>query len=208
MTSKRSPAERTELSDGRMLMAAKQLIIQRGTHKTSLKEVGERAGYSRGLASSRFGSKENLFRHITALYEQKWRQYVSEFTAGKKGVDALLARIDAVEAILNNEPEEVRAVYTIWFESVSDHSSLHKQLQEYNSHGRDRLVQVIREGIDSGDISSDIDADSCTIAYLSHMFGLIYQWLVSPEDIDLGKSLENLKGYCTFVLKPANQVGR
>ena len=43
-------AERTEISDSRMLDAAVSLIVEHGPAGTSLKEVGMLAGYSRGLA--------------------------------------------------------------------------------------------------------------------------------------------------------------
>ncbi|HCC44919.1 MAG TPA: TetR family transcriptional regulator, partial [Gammaproteobacteria bacterium] len=43
-------AERTEISDNRMLEAAVSLIVDYGPSATSLKEIGLRAGYSRGLA--------------------------------------------------------------------------------------------------------------------------------------------------------------
>ena len=41
---RRTQAERTALSDARMFDAARQLIVEQGTHATTLKEVGERAG--------------------------------------------------------------------------------------------------------------------------------------------------------------------
>ena len=47
-------AERTEISDNRMLEAAVSLIVDYGPSATSLKEIGLRAGYSRGLAGQRF----------------------------------------------------------------------------------------------------------------------------------------------------------
>ena len=49
-------AERTEISDNRMLEAAVELIVDRGPAATSLKEVGLKAGYSRGLAGRLGGS--------------------------------------------------------------------------------------------------------------------------------------------------------
>ena len=57
-------AERTEISDNRMLEAAVELIVDRGPAATSLKEVGLKAGYSRGLAGQRFGSKDKLFSFL------------------------------------------------------------------------------------------------------------------------------------------------
>ena len=72
-------AERTALSDARMLEAAKALIVEHGTHNTTLREVGERAGYSRGLASNRFGSKEGLFDQLVQDFNRRW---ASELRSG------------------------------------------------------------------------------------------------------------------------------
>jgi AcrR family transcriptional regulator len=55
-TERMTQAERTALSDQRMFDAAIKLISQHGTQGTTLKAIGELAGYSRGLANSRFGS--------------------------------------------------------------------------------------------------------------------------------------------------------
>ena len=46
-------AERTALSDTRMVETAIDLIVQHGIEGMTLKEVGEAAGYSRGLAGYR-----------------------------------------------------------------------------------------------------------------------------------------------------------
>ena len=44
-----------------MLAAAVDLILEHGTDKTTLAAIGEKAGYSRGLATYRFGSKAGLY---------------------------------------------------------------------------------------------------------------------------------------------------
>src|SRR3978361_2083635 len=51
---------RAELSTTRLLEAAAELIRDRGYEGTTLAAIGERAGYSHGLATRRFGSKEGL----------------------------------------------------------------------------------------------------------------------------------------------------
>ena len=57
-------AERTAISDRAMLDAAIELVLEFGTEKTTLAMIGERAGYSRGLATYRFGSKTGLFKAV------------------------------------------------------------------------------------------------------------------------------------------------
>ena len=75
---RKTQAERTALSDSRMYEAAKELIAEHGTHNTTLREVGELAGYSRGLASNRFGSKEDLFAEMIDVFNKRWK---AELTA-------------------------------------------------------------------------------------------------------------------------------
>ena len=113
MATKRTQAERTELSDKKMLEAATQLILEHGTQKTTLKEIGERAGYSRGLASARFGTRDGLFSVIIARHRQLWVEYIREYTKGLSGLDAILARIDAVDAMFRKEPENIKVMYLV-----------------------------------------------------------------------------------------------
>ena len=61
---KNKQAERSAQSDKKMFEAAIELINERGTAKTTLKDIGEHAGYSRGLASYRFGSKDGLWMEL------------------------------------------------------------------------------------------------------------------------------------------------
>ena len=50
--------ERSDLSTARLLDAAAELIEEGGYEAMTVAAVGERAGYSRGLVTARFGSKE------------------------------------------------------------------------------------------------------------------------------------------------------
>src|SRR5690554_6641242 len=123
---KLTQAERTELSDMRMLEAAADLVLEVGTQNTTLKEVGLRAGYSRSLASLRFGSKEGLFLRLQHLQRKVWQAELDEFSAGKEGLEALHATLDAIENLLEHNPRLIKAMYTVWFESVG-HTSLFRE---------------------------------------------------------------------------------
>jgi len=88
-----SNQERNDLADGLMFKAAIELILEKGTEKTTLKEVGEKAGYSRGLAGYRFGSKSGLFKFVLQRLASYWQTDITKVSEGKVGLDALLAVI-------------------------------------------------------------------------------------------------------------------
>src|SRR5690606_32978246 len=63
---RRTQAERREEAEQRILEAALEIVARRGSVRMTLAEVGEAAGYSRGLPAQRFGNKAGLLRALAA----------------------------------------------------------------------------------------------------------------------------------------------
>src|SRR5215475_6488436 len=92
---RRTQRERRETSYRRMLEAAVKLIERQGSSRTTLAEVGELSGYSYGLVSHRFGSKEGLVRAVTREAQANFARHEMggrEPSTGLEGVLALAAR--------------------------------------------------------------------------------------------------------------------
>src|SRR5258706_12229442 len=71
---RRPQAERRAQSERRLLDAATQLIAEQGFSKTTLAQIGAKAGYSRGLVNERFGSKGELVKVLADEF-QTYFQY-------------------------------------------------------------------------------------------------------------------------------------
>ena len=103
-------AERTALAEDKMVNATIELLNTAGLAGTTLIAIGERAGYSRGLASHHFGSKSGLFRkvlrHITAV----WTEELESNLEGKSGLGAFVAALNAHRDHMLNFPEHARAM--------------------------------------------------------------------------------------------------
>jgi AcrR family transcriptional regulator len=188
--SRRTQAERTALSDARMFDAAMQLIVEQGTHATTLKAVGERAGYSRGLASSRFGSKDALFGQLVLHFNTSWTQELANKVGTRGGVEACLAALCAVEDFLSSHSKYMQAMYILWFESISTHNDVRDHLAAYHEIYRSDVAHWVEEGIASGEIDPAVDAECYAFGFCSFIFGTIYQWLVAPNNVDLPKQFE------------------
>lgn len=187
---RRTQAERTALSDARMFDAAMQLIIEQGTHATTLKAVGERAGYSRGLASSRFGSKDALFGQLVLHFNASWTQELANKVGTRGGAQACLAALRAVEGFLASHSGYMQAMYILWFESISSHNSVRSHLAAYHQIYRSDVAHWVEEGIASGEIDASVDAECYAFGFCSFIFGTIYQWLVASHNVDLPKQFE------------------
>jgi len=178
-------AERTALSDARMFEAARQIIVERGTHNTTLKEVGERAGYSRGLASNRFGSKEGLFSQMVRDFNKRWASELQRFVGEQTGLTAFMAAFNAVEYFLLNHSEDMQALYILWFESMSSHDEVRLRLAANHTAYRRDAERWVRQGIEEGTIRPSIDPGCFAVEFAALIFGLIYQWLVNPGEINI-----------------------
>lgn len=187
---RRTQAERTALSDARMFDAAMQLIVEQGTHATTLKAVGERAGYSRGLASSRFGSKDALFGQLVLHFNTSWTQELANKVGTRGGAQACQAALLAVEGFLSSHSGYMQAMYILWFESISSHNDVRDHLAAYHEIYRRDLAHWVEEGIACGEIDATVDADCYAFGFCSFIFGTIYQWLVAPDSVDLPKQFE------------------
>ena len=123
-------AERTDISDKKMFDTAVELINQHGPAATSLSDVGVLAGYSRGLASNRFGCKDNLFNFVVLRVGEIWLEQLKNATGNQTGFAAIEKAVDQHYQFCVDAPAHLRAFYTLWFESVNAKSELSGTIQK------------------------------------------------------------------------------
>ena len=193
-------AERTALSDQRMFEVAIELVNERGTAKTTLKDIGEGAGYSRGLASYRFGSKDGLWMELFARFDDIWKGHLSQYLTGKQGLEALEAAIQAQRDIFTRESGYLRAMYILWYESLGRESDIRASLAGHHVIYRRDVKQWIEEGQAAGEIRADVEPANFATGYCSTMFGTIYQWVVAPEALDLEAFFEHFVATVTAAI--------
>lgn len=186
-------SERTDLSDQRMLDTAVRLIVERGPEKTTLKDVGELAGYSRGLAGYRFGSKAGLFEFIVRSIGESWLKDLTRVTAGLSGIDAICAATDEHMRFCREAPNRVRAFYLLWFESVSPSSGVKQVIAGIHDRRRRDVAQWIRAAAGDGK-APRMSEDAIAGQFGASIVGIVYHWLQHVDDLDGVASLhEDLK---------------
>jgi len=200
-TPRLTQAERTEISDQRMFDATVQLVVERGTSATSLKDVGVLAGYSRGLASHRFGSKDKLFDFVLRRLGEMWLAQLKSTTGSSVGYAALEQALDQHYRFCEEAPDYVRTFYTLWFESISDDSDLRRTI--IGIHQR-RFQDVVNWILKDPSIPVEIkrEADSIAAQFSATVVGIVYYWLSSPGKLNETKRLhQGLKRTMKRLLK-------
>ena len=200
----RTQAERSALSDRCMIDAAIELVVERGVEGATLKEIGERAGYSRGLATYRFGSKAGLFRAVIKDVSQRWLAELTAAVEGKVGIDAICGAVDTYHRFATESQQPIYALYILFYQSIGPGSEFKDKVADVLDRQRADVREWIQGGIAAGQISAHADAERHAEQFVATIAGLTYQWLVSPDSIDFARAHDELKESMRRALLDAN----
>jgi AcrR family transcriptional regulator len=189
---RRTQADRREAAEGALLDAALSLISARGVKGTTLGDVGEAAGYSKGIAAHYFKTKDRLLQ-ATAEYvnEQFARALARE--SSKPGLETLLRFVD-----LSCSPrrlESSRAMYLMQKEAIFDTSGLNNIFKKYNRRALKQIEDEIRAGIANGEIRNDANPKIEAAMLLALTRGARTQWLLAPDELNLLKVKADLRDF-------------
>lgn len=191
---RRTQAERTATASRRMLRAARQLIARQGYTKTTLAQVGKEAGYTGGLVSHHFGSKEGLLRELVGRITGRFYQdQIRPATDGLAGLEALVATADVYLNELVVREERMRTLYVLMGEALGPVSEVGEVFAELNAGFRSDASRLIEEGMTRGEIRKDLDPDAEAGLFVGMLRGVALQWMADPGCFDLEAVRTSLK---------------
>jgi len=195
-------AERSALSDKAMLKAALALVLEHGTDKTTLAMIGQHAGYSRGLATYRFGSKDGLYDALCRSISRHWLEYLKRGVGDKVGVEAMCAALDTIYQFEQELPEEARALQILYSGAASPSAGFQETAVNIRQRQKSDVAEWIRRGQDVGEVKAEIDADEVAAQYVAYITGMTYLWLISPDSFEFSKANEVMKRQLRDSLAP------
>lgn len=178
-----------------MIEAAMNLVATRGYLYTTLEAIGIEAGYSRGLVSHRFGSKERLIEEVLGRITQDFRTLLVDRRKGLHGLQALDQEIDTYLGGLNSAPLSMRTFFALLLESMGPGPV--QQLREFFASFARRwqttVMRILEKGQQRGLIREDIDTSAQARLFIATLRGLRTQALLDGDRSDLSREIEALK---------------
>ncbi|SFC31373.1 transcriptional regulator, TetR family [Klenkia taihuensis] len=164
---RRTQQQRRAETERRVLDAAVALIAERGSRAVTLAEVGEAAGYSRGIVHAHFGSREQL---LAAVVRDAQRFDVPE-VAGS-GLDRLTALVRAYLQNVALRRPAIGAFLLMWAESRASDPVLGPLFAERDRAFRADLAAVVRAGVADGSVRADADPEAVAVLLLGALRGI------------------------------------
>ncbi len=188
---RRTQAERTARSDHQMLQAAVSLIARKGSTDWTLAEVGRSAGYTAGLVSHRFGSKNGLLLAVTdRIVELFVGKTLGDIDQTQKPAKRLISFLEIYAAQLQEGSDLFIAFHRLMAESHNALPQLRPTFEAINGNLLSAIALVFKEGQADGSIRKDIDREFESFAFVALFRGLTNLWMTGSRSIDLDRFVD------------------
>ena len=180
---KRTQADRRLNAESRLLTAARELIATRGWAGTTLAQVGEQAGFSRGLAAHYFGGKSGLLRAITQQINNSLMLELQKAPPVQEGLEAILLFVSVYLSRKDKKWTNTRTLLLLMTEALLEGSENVDQMVNFNIMMFKYLEHNIRCGIAKGEIDKSVSPTVGAEFIVGILRGMMLQRLVRGGDI-------------------------
>jgi AcrR family transcriptional regulator len=196
---RRTQEQRRAETERRVIDAAMELIAQRGSRAVTLAEVGEAAGYSRGIVHHHFGNRAGL---LDAVMRDAQRFDVPSYDG-----NALEQLVGMTEAYLLNIADRApssRAFLQLWGEAIAVDPVLTPLFEQRDADFRAVMADRIRAGIADGSMRRDIDPASAAVLLVGLLRGCGLQLVATPPVSDVPGLIVEAKRSVAGAFRPTS----
>ncbi len=186
--------EQTEIVDQRrdqMLVAAAELIAERGFSETRIADVAKRVGASPALVIYYFGTKDNLLTEALRYSEDNFYVACNEMLASTPGVRERLESLVRLTCVPQGD-DEILGAWGLWFDLWAQafrHPQVAKDRVELEERWRATIQGVVKDGIAAGEIEK-VDAEDFAITWAVVLDGLSIQVALQDTVVDPDRAFD------------------
>lgn len=185
-----------------ILDVALRLFSQQGVSATSLAEIANAAGVTRGAIYWHFKNKSDLFSEIWELSESNIGELEIEYQAKFPDDPLSVLReilVHLLEATVTEERR--RLLMEIIFhkcEFVGEMVAVQQAQRSLCLESYDRIEQILTQCINANTLPETLLTRRAAILMRSFMSGIMENWLFAPQSFDLKKEA---RAYVTILLE-------
>lgn len=192
----RTQAERRAEAEKALLNSAAELFARQGITGTSLAAICEHAGYSHGLVTHHFGSKQGLIEAL-AEHAQASFQASLPMEGARSGRQGILDFVEAyLDAFASPGPMN-RCFIVMWGCSFVERADV--SFVKFDQRFRIGIRNWVLVGQKDGSIAKTVDAEAFGAALLALVRGIGAQVITSLDNV----SLEQAKNESNRIVEAA-----
>ncbi len=181
----RTQEQRRSEAEHRLVQAAAELVGEIGPGKVTLANVGERAGYSRGLATHHFGSKGALMQRLVDAVTSQFRDAMVEESQSDSPIDQLRQLINFYFHVVSDLQPVNRARLVLWADAVAGPSEdVRPQMVSADREFREEIEKRIEMAVTAGEVKADVDPHGLATVIIAMLRGVALQHVLDSQ-VDL-----------------------
>ncbi len=166
----------------KIISAAWRLFYERGFENTSVEEIVELSGTSKGSFYHYFEGKDALLGTLSTLFDEKYEELLPTIPNGTSSIDALMYLNKELFLMIENSISiELlsRLLATQLFAKGE------RQLLDRNRTYFKLLLKIVKEGQERGELRSDVSANEIVKAYALIERAFMYDWCLCSGEYSL-----------------------
>ncbi|HHR6664150.1 multidrug efflux system transcriptional repressor MtrR, partial [Neisseria meningitidis] len=173
-------------------------FYRKGIARTSLNEIAQAAGVTRGALYWHFKNKEDLFdalfQRICDDIENCIAQDAEDAEGGSWAVfrHTLLHFFERLQS--NDIYYKFHNILFLKCEHTEQNAAVIAIARKHQAIWREKITAVLTEAVENQDLADDLDKETAVIFIKSTLDGLIWRWFSSCERFDLGKTAPRIIG--------------
>lgn len=171
-----------------LLDAAEALFAEQGVSRTSLQQIAERAGLTRGAVYWHFADKAALFNAMMERTTLPLEEAVRAMDNAPEPPLEVLRRMahNALERIAHDpRTRRVFDIATHKVEYVDELSAVRDRHLRIHGLCQSHIHACFERAMALGHIRADIDCEVAAMTHHAQLDGLIQVWMLAPERFDL-----------------------
>ena len=200
-------AEQQQRTREEVLAAADRLFVERGFHATSVDQIAQAAGYTKGAVYSNFAAKEDLF---FAVYERRMERAVVELERTLAAAPDPAGWIESVIADTSRRRGRDDRWLSTFFEfwaHVVRRPALRKRFAAIHARLEGPFVVALERHADDHGTQPAIDPRQVHLAMTAMTLGLTLERLVRPQVVDGDTAARIARLVLDHLVKGADDVG-
>ena len=172
----------TRNTRGKIIDAAWKLFYRQGYDDTTVEEIIEESGTSRGSFYHYFQGKDDLLSTLADVFDQKYQALMATIDPEMDRFDQLMYLNQELFTMMENSTplDLVARLYSSQLVTRGD-----KSLMDHNRIYYRLLRQIVLQGQERGELRGDVTVNEMVRAYTLCERALIYDWCLSGGDYSL-----------------------
>ena len=165
-----------------IIEASMELFARRGYHGTSVAQIAEATGLTKGALYWYFKGKEDLFLTVLDCIKESWQEAVmTRVEASQDAIGKFEQLFDATsELIANGDTPHSMHLFLVSAGAQPEMRDFEDAIKEAYAGYVSKLAAIIKAGQEEGEIRKDFDAYSAAVGIIGCLEGIVLQARLHP----------------------------